>query len=508
MRVCLIEPPKYVSLSNFVSTIAMPPIGTAYIAAVIEQAGHELTVIDAHGLGLTHYFNYKKMRVRGLDPDQIVARVPPDSQAIALGSMFSAHWPVIRAIFRGLREKFPQALLILGGEHGTGFPEFSLEQSPLDVVVLGEGEETIVELLEIHEHSQDFSSVSGIAYRDRDDIHINPRRKRIKNIDDLPLPAWHHFPIEDYLQVNQPHGAAQGRFMPMLATRGCPFSCTFCTSPNMWTNLWIPRDPAIVVDEMELYIRRHKVTDFQFEDLTAIVRKDWIESFCQEIIDRKLKITFQLPSGTRSEVIDYELALKMKAAGCHDFAFAPESGDERILKAIKKEAHLPDVFKAAEEAMKAGISVGCFFIIGFPEEDWRSVWKTYKAIVKCAWMGFANANINAYSPQPNSESFRELVKNGVIKDLDDDYFMSLYSFQDFGRIKKSYNPKFPNMVLTFLVFFGAFIFYVVYFVRRPQRIWHLIRDLFSRKTENKTTKVAKAMLGDMKRILSQKFRKY
>jgi radical SAM superfamily enzyme YgiQ (UPF0313 family) len=220
-----------------------------------------------------------------------------------------------------------------------------------------------------------------------------------------------------------------------------------------------------------------------------------------------MKITFQLPSGTRSEVIDYDLALKMKAAGCHDFAFAPESGDERILKAIKKQSSLPSVFKAAEDAMKAGISVGCFFIIGFPEDDWKSVWRTYKAIVKCAWMGFANANINAYSPQPNSESFRELVRNGVIKDLDDDYFMSLYTFQDFGRIKKSYNPKFSNFVLTLLVFFGALLFYVVYFVRKPQRIWHLIRDMFSRKAENKTTKVAKAFLGDLKRILSQKLKK-
>ena len=74
--------------------------------------------------------------------------------------------------------------------------------------------------------------------------------------------------------------------MPMLATRGCPFSCTFCTSPNMWTNLWLPRDPKKVVDEMELYIQKYDVTDFQFEDLTAIVRKDWIEAFCQEILDR------------------------------------------------------------------------------------------------------------------------------------------------------------------------------------------------------------------------------
>jgi radical SAM superfamily enzyme YgiQ (UPF0313 family) len=271
----------------------------------------------------------------------------------------------------------------------------------------------------------------------------------------------------------------------------------------MWTTYWVPRNPVKVVDEMQLYMEHYGVSDFQFEDLTAIVRRDWTEQFCDEILNRGMKVTFQLPSGTRSEAIDYELACKMKAAGCHDFAFAPESGDERILKAIKKKVQLPRMFQAAQDAMRAGISVGCFFILGFPEDDWTSVFNTYKAILKCAWYGFANANVNAYSPQPNTESYRQLVEDGVIRGYDDEYLMSLFSFQDFGRLKKSYNPTFSDLQLTILVTFGAFLFYIANFTFHPQRIWWLIRDLGSEKSTNKTTKVAKAMLGDLRRIIRQ-----
>src|SRR5438552_18702755 len=128
--------------------------------------------------------------------------------------------------------------------------------------------------------------------------------------------------------------------------------------------------------------------DFQFEDLTFIVSRDWILNFCAELEKRAMKITFQLPSGTRSEVVDSEVARALKASGCHEFAFAPESGDPRILKAIKKRVNLDKMYEAARSAIKADINVGCFFILGFPEDDGLSVLRTYKAVIKCAWLGF------------------------------------------------------------------------------------------------------------------------
>ncbi len=497
MKVCLIEPSKFVSLTNFVSTISMPPIGLAYIAAALRESGHDVTVVDGPGSAPRNFFQFKNVRVRGLTKEDIVERIPKDSEVIALGCMFTSNWVYVREIVKDIRARFPNAKLIMGGEHVTGFPELSLEQAPLDAVVLGEGEEIVVHLLEHFEKGTPLEELEGVAFRSSDgSIQVKPRYRRIKDIDSISWPAWDLFDIQKYNEVNQPHGASQGRFMPMLATRGCPFQCTFCTSPNMWTTEWIARDYKNVVDEMQNYQKHYGTSDFQFEDLTAIVRKDWIIDFCDEVVRRGMKITFQMPSGTRSESIDAEVAQKLKAAGCHEFAFAPESGDPEILEAIKKKVKLPAMYEAARNAMDAGINVGCFFIIGFPEDTYRSVLKTYAAMVKCALKGFTNVNLNAYSPQPNTESFQELQANGVITELDDKYLMSLFTFQDFGAKKTSYNPKFGDRELSFLVIFGQGLFYVFYFLRKPKRIFDLIYDLFSDSARNKSNKMAKSALKD------------
>ncbi len=497
MKICLIEPSKFVSLTNLVSTISMPPIGLAYIAAALREAGHEVTVVDGPGSAPRNFFQFKGVRVRGLTKEDIIERIPKDSEVIALGCMFTSNWVYVREIVKDIRVRFPNAKLIMGGEHVTGFPELSLEQAPLDAVVLGEGEEIVIHLLKHLEKGTPLEELEGVAFRSSDgSIQVKPRYRRIKDIDSISWPAWDLFDIQQYNEVNQPHGASQGRFMPMLATRGCPFQCTFCTSPNMWTTEWIARDYKDVVDEMQQYQEHYRTSDFQFEDLTAIVRKDWIIDFCDEIVRRGMKVTFQMPSGTRSESIDAEVAQKLKAAGCHEFAFAPESGDPEILKAIKKKVKLPAMYDAARNAMDAGINVGCFFIIGFPEDTYRSVLKTYGAMVKCALRGFTNVNLNAYSPQPNTESFQELQANGVITELNDEYLMSLFTFQDFGAKKTSYNPKFGDLELSFLVILGQGLFYVFYFLRKPKRIFDLIYDLFSDSARNKSNKMAKSVLKD------------
>ena len=154
MKVCLIEPPKFVSLTNFVSTISMPPIGLAYIAAAIREEGHDVTVVDGPGSAPRNYHIFEdEIRVRGLTQEEIIERIPFDAQVIGLGCMFTSHWMYVRQLVSKIRKQFPKAFLLMGGEHVTGFPEYSLEQAPLDSVVLGEGEETIVQLLEHVEKS-------------------------------------------------------------------------------------------------------------------------------------------------------------------------------------------------------------------------------------------------------------------------------------------------------------------------------------------------------------------
>lgn len=503
MKIALIEPPKFISPTNHVSTVATPPLGLAYIAATLEAAGHKVAVVDAIGAGLSTYTPYGPVYLRGLTHGQVVAAIPADVQAIGVGSMFSCQWVATRELLSQIRQRFPAVPLILGGEHPTGLTELSMAQAPIDYVVLGEGEETIGELLGRLERGASVADVAGIAYRTSEGTVVNPRRDRIRHIDEIPVPAWHLFDVDAYMRHNQPHGASRGRFMPMLATRGCPYECTFCTSPNMWTQRWIARDKVLLVNEMESYIERYQASDFQFEDLTAIVRKDWVQAFCQEILKRGLKISWQLPSGTRSEAIDLETCQLMKAAGCHEFAYAPESGSTRTLKIIKKRVKLERLYESADAAMASGINVGCFFILGFPHETWADFLQTYKAIAKCALHGFSTVNVNAYSPQPNTESYRELVAEGVIR-LDDEYFWNLFTFQDLLGKKRSYNQRFSDRKLTVAILVGYVIFFGLSFLRRPWRLVTTIGDLFRDQSSSKLGRYLRGLLSEANRAFSSR----
>lgn len=498
MKITLIEPPRYYSPTSPISTVVIPPLGLAYIAAALEKEGHEVVVIDALAQGMSTYTPFRSVYLRGLSIEKICEQIPKDTRMIGVSCMFSAQWLIVRELIREVKRRFPAVPVVLGGEHGTGMPDLAMEQSPVDVIVTGEGEETVVELAARLQDGRSLDEMAGTVVRTEDKWVVNPRRDRIKGINEIAPPAWHLFDVESYIAFNQPHGASRGRFMPMLATRGCPFQCTFCTSPQMWTTTWLPRDPDLVVDEIELYMKRYNTTDFHFEDLTAIVRKDWIVAFCDAIVKRGLKITFQLPSGTRSEAVDDEAALAMKRAGCHEFSFAPESGDPRVLKSIKKMVNLDHLFVSARSAMKAGINVGGFFIVGFPEDTYGSVFNTFKTIAKCALYGFSSVNVNPYSPQPNTASFKALRAAGKIGELDDDYFINLFQFQDIGKAKQTYNDRFSARQVTWFVLIGFGIFYTFYFLSRPWRILTLIRDVLSGTSSNKSARAMSNLLKDFR----------
>jgi radical SAM superfamily enzyme YgiQ (UPF0313 family) len=501
MKVALIEVPRFTFPLNHASNVVVAPLGLAYIAAAVEAAGHKVQIIDGVGEAMTKYTKFGPVFIRGMEFKDLVDRVESDVDVIGLSNMFSCGWLATRLLLRKLKERFPNKPIVFGGEHPSGMPELVMEQSPVDVIVMGEGEETIVEVLEYFSSGKPaLKDITGICFREDGKTVRNGPRARIRSVDDIAEPAWQHFKIDDYIELGQPHGAVQGRFLPMLATRGCPYKCTFCTSAQMWTQRWVPRNYVKVVDEMEKYMRTYNATDFHFEDLTAIVKRDWMLDFASEIMKRGMKVTYQLPSGTRSEAIDREVARALKGSGCSDFPFAPESGDPRILKAIEKRIDLDRMFEAADEAISEGISVTCNFIIGFPEDDWKSVFLMYKAIVRCAWHGFSGVNINAFSPQPNTAQFDRLVEQGKIPIFDDKYFLSLFTFQSFFVKKTSYNETFSSMTLTLIIILGFFVFYSSYFLSRPQRIFHFLRSFFVKTTINKTTTYGRSMVREAKRI--------
>jgi anaerobic magnesium-protoporphyrin IX monomethyl ester cyclase len=158
--------------------------------------------------------------------------------------------------------------------------------------------------------------VPGIVFRGKDGKPLRSLKSRARNkdVDDIAWPAWEFFDIEVYTRNEFINGLNHGKTVPILATRGCPYQCTYCASPNMWTTKWYARDAKDVVDEIEHYHKVYGATNFPFQDLTAILKKNWIVEFCNELLNRNIKVNWQFPSGTRCEVIDDEVADLLAAA--------------------------------------------------------------------------------------------------------------------------------------------------------------------------------------------------
>ncbi len=496
MTTALINPPYRISQGNIGSGVSVPPLWLSYITGALRAKNLPLLVLDAQGEGLDQKWQLQGRWYRGLTPAQIINRLPPDVTAIGLSCMFSGTWPLMRVLLKELRLARPAAVLVIGGEHATALPKLVLTQSEADVVVTGEGEETAQALFAlIHAQAgaaRDYSGVAGLVWKDAAGrIHDEGRRARLRAVDEIALPDWSDLPMEKYFAQKGCLGTYQGPFMPMLATRGCPYQCTYCSSPNMWTTRWVARDPEKVLDEMESYTARYGARDFQFQDLTAVLKRTWILAFCAAIERRGLKITWQFPIGTRTEAISEEVAQAMARAGCINFALPFESGDAAILSRVKKNASTPRQIRAAKAALKAGIRVGGFVMVGFPFETWRSLWLSYLLVLGGGWMGLGEVHMNPFMPLPGTEEFRRLEAAGKVT-LSDEYFEQIFNWQSLGR-QVSYSGVLSTPMLRWLVVFSYLSFFAVSWLRRPWRLVGEVLALFGLKPDR--GRFSKALRG-------------
>ncbi|MDC0190841.1 B12-binding domain-containing radical SAM protein [Rhodospirillales bacterium] len=483
--ICLVRPPTIYAANNL-TTMYTPPLGVAYIAGSLKSAGFEIQVVDAVGESLdTRHLVGNDCYYYGLSFDEIVETIDPETKIIGVTFNFSFEYPESRDLAKQIRERFPNSLFVGGGEHITAVPIQSLEESVLDVGVLGEGEETMVEIANLYmENKLDLKSVNGIAYKDKNgDVVVNPRRQRKREIDEIPLPDWELIPVENYLDRGYGFGVNRGRSIPLMASRGCPYQCTFCSNPSMWTTRWIARDPDLVLDEMQFYQDRYQIENFDFFDLTAIVKKEWIISFCEKIKARGLKFTWQLPSGTRTEAIDGKVAKLLYDSGCRNMSYSPESGSLEVLKRIKKKIH-PDTFiNSINAAYNNGINVKCNIMVGFPGETYSELLETYRFIIRLAKAGAYDLSVWAFSPYPGSELFEQIkIQKKMV--IDDKYYNSLRSYAD-RNATVSFSENFSNERLRKLRIIGILLFYGTSFFVRPYRPFKIIWNLLKGKQESR-----------------------
>ena len=368
----------WVSARGTLNNEPTPALGLAYLAGSLTHAGFDVRGLDATAEAMDRIepIPGTHLQYNGIGIDEIIGRIDPRTRVIGVSAMFSHEWTFYREIITRVKRALPGAVIIAGGEHSTALPEFILRDCPaLDYCGLGEGEELMVEFCSRIANGRSPSDVAGVAFLQDGQFVQTAARSRIKNIDDIPWPDWKVLPIEPYLSRSMSFGASFGRNMPIMASRGCPYQCTFCSNPAMWTTRYNIRSPQSVIDEITFYKDTYGITGLQFYDLTAIVKKQWTVEFCNRMLDNSVDLDWSLPSGTRSEALDEESLELLAKSRCRYLVYAPESGSPETLRLIKKKIRLDRMKTSIRTAIKNGIVVRTNFIIGFPHErrDRKSV---------------------------------------------------------------------------------------------------------------------------------------
>ncbi len=391
MRVLLAVPPTPSILKRILGTGA-PPLGIGYLAAYIREAGHDVILIDGFEENLSKQ-----------DLINRIKRFSPDVVGI---STLTANLYRGYEMAKVIKEIDDKIKIVMGGPHVSFTPEESLRECPyVDVIVRGEGEITLSELLkELEKKKPDLKSVQGITWRTQDGkIVSNPPRTLIEDLDKLPFPAY------DLLPMNRYRANKKVITGSMITSRGCPFGCIFCSSSKLMGKRWRGRSPENVVEEMELLIKKYGVNEIEFLDDTFTFNKERAIKIANLIRKRGLEIAWGCSS--RVDTFDDEIAKELKKGGCYRIYMGIESGSQKILKILNKGITLEKAKKAVSIAKAHGLEVIGSFIIGVPGETKEDIISTIRFAKK---LGIDYAQFTLLTPYPGTFIYQYALKNNLL----------------------------------------------------------------------------------------------
>jgi anaerobic magnesium-protoporphyrin IX monomethyl ester cyclase len=488
LKITLICPPQNFSKTQETAGV-VPPLGLAYLAAMLDPARYEVKIIDAVGENYKQIFTWQDHFLRGMTFDEIVAAILPGSRIVGISNLYTFAFLAAAEIARKVKEKFPDIKIVFGGAHPTVMTRQTMSHPEVDFVVLSEGETTFPLLVQAIENGGGWESIDGLAYKREGDIVINPKSKFVQNLDEIPFPRRDLLPMENYFQAREPHGSAtRARWTTMIATRGCPYGCTFCNTPQIWQRRWRARSPINVVDEIESLKRTYGVGEIHFEDESLTTNQEWFKDFCRELRDRRLDIIWQTSNGVRAESINSETLDLMIASGCTHITIAAESGSARILKDVmQKRLDLGAVKNAARLAGKKRIRIACYFMLGLPNEKKSDVLRSIRLAVSLAYWGVDEVVFSIYSPLPGSKLLQRLEREGKVRVVEE-FFEDLTPHGDM-LVSKSYSEFISDRQVVGLKYLGYSGFYLTKIIFHPFKVLRTISNIISGRQEIKTERV-------------------
>lgn len=415
MKILLINPPirEWAKPNVF-------PLGLGYIASVLREAGHEVEVLDINA------FRW--------NPDEVEKKIAGVCfDLVGIGAIVTVY-KYVKWLISIIKRCHPEKKIIVGGSVGTSIPYIMLSKTEADIVCIGEGEVTILEVVKALENAKDLKEIMGIWYRGSDGkIYSNKNRPTLKDIDSIPLPAWDLFPMGIYLK--NPVGAPNRNkwtdgstddikllSMNLFATRGCPYQCIYCYHDFMGQGHRC-RSPKNIVTEIRILHEKHKVLYFHFVDDEFVINKSFVFEFCRLIKELSAEIGEKISWGCagRVNLMSEELIVAMVDSGCVLIGYGIETGSQKMLDMIKKKTSVEQAKNAIGLTKKYLGWADCSFMIGYPGETRGTIRET---IEFCKELDLAPEVIFLLTPYPGTELYNMALKQGKIKD-EEEYILNL-----------------------------------------------------------------------------------
>jgi anaerobic magnesium-protoporphyrin IX monomethyl ester cyclase len=372
MKVLLLNPPMDYGAYNEAGRLYLdksyPPLGLAYIAAILKTAGYEAKVFDL-------------IDVPFFQAEKLIRKEEPDVVGISC-NLTDYRWGAFK-LAQIVRRLNPKTKVVMGGSHATHLYAQVLNNFSVDIIVRFEGEETFLELIKALEAKTDLRSVKGIAFRLGSQIIKTDDRPPIDNLDSLPFPLHSSNEFHRYIHYSAPasfKGKTVGKLksVNIMASRGCPHNCVYCSIAQFWPRKCRLRSPKNVVDEMQALYEKFGVMHFTFFDDLFTLNQQRVIEICKEILNRKLNVCWECV--TRVDLISEELLAWMKKAGCVSISYGVESGSDVVLKAINKRQSRAQVAKAFQMTHAAEIKAYILLMIGNFKESERTIKDTISLV--------------------------------------------------------------------------------------------------------------------------------
>lgn len=392
MKVLFVNPPQTASKYKFMGVIA-PPLGIAYMAGVLQENNIDVEILDASAEDMDFKDVEKELLKRKPDLVALTALTPTIGRALETAQV--------------VKETLPDSIVVMGGYHPTfNFIE-TLEDENVDIVIRGEGEYIMLNLVQALENQSSLHDVKGIVFEDKNskEIVVNPEAPLIQDLDELPFPALNLLPMKKYRLLDM-----DTHMTTMITTRGCPMQCSFCSSAAMHGKKIRERSVENIVDEIEYLKTNYDIDTIAFMDDTFTLKKRKVMAICDEILKRNIEIMWGCTS--RVDTLDEKLLKKMKEAGCITIFIGVESADQQQLDNMCKNTTIAKIENAFKIAHKLKIRTIASVALGMPGDTKEIMNKTVKFVHKL------KPNYAIYSlatPYPGTRFYKEAFEKDLIK---------------------------------------------------------------------------------------------